>query len=85
MLIEKIIEFEMRVPGPLVAHIFLKLVIFMTKQNSPMQTSTLRFGCVSQTGPGGGAKSHRRLRAKHLMLKMLQKAMHQYIASTDLG
>ena len=34
MLIEKIIEFESRVPGPLVVHIFLKLVIFMTKQNS---------------------------------------------------
>ena len=32
MLIEQIIEFESRVPGPLV--IFLKLVIFMTKQKS---------------------------------------------------
>ena len=32
MLIEQIIEFESRVPGPLVVHIFLKLVIFMTKQ-----------------------------------------------------
>ena len=31
MLIEQIIEFESRVPGPLVVHIFLKLVIFMTK------------------------------------------------------
>ena len=34
MLIEQIIEFESRVLGPLVAHIFLKLVIFMTKQKS---------------------------------------------------
>ena len=34
MFIEQIIEFESRVPGPLVVHIFLKLVIFMTKQKS---------------------------------------------------
>ena len=34
MLIEQIIEFESRVPGHLVVHIFLKLVIFMTKQKS---------------------------------------------------
>ena len=34
MLIEQIIEFESRVPGPLVVHIFLKLIIFMTKQKS---------------------------------------------------
>ena len=34
MLIEQIIEFELRVPGPLVVHVFLKLVIFMTKQKS---------------------------------------------------
>ena len=34
MLIEQIIEFESRVPGPLVVYIFLKLVIFMTKQKS---------------------------------------------------
>ena len=35
MLIEPIIEFESRVPGPLlVVHIFLKLVIFMTNQIS---------------------------------------------------
>ena len=32
MLIEQIIEFESKVPGPLVVHIFLKLVIFITKQ-----------------------------------------------------
>ena len=33
MLIEQILEFESRVPGPLmVVHIFLKLVIFMVKQ-----------------------------------------------------
>ena len=30
----KLIEFESRVPGPLVVHIFLKLVIIMTKQKS---------------------------------------------------
>ena len=34
MLIEQIIEFESRMPGPPVVHIFLKLVIFMTKQKS---------------------------------------------------
>ena len=34
MLVEKIIEFKLRVPGPLVVHIFLKLVSFMTKQKS---------------------------------------------------
>ena len=34
MLIEQIIDFESRVPGPLVVHIFLKQVIFMTKQKS---------------------------------------------------
>ena len=34
MLIEHNIEFASRVPGPLVVHIFLKLVIFMTKQKS---------------------------------------------------
>ena len=34
MLIKQIIEFESRVPGPLVVHVFLKLVIFMTKQIS---------------------------------------------------
>ena len=32
MLIKQITEFESRVRGPLVVHIFLKLVIFMTKQ-----------------------------------------------------
>ena len=34
MLIEQIADFESRMPGPLVVHIFLKLVIFMTKQKS---------------------------------------------------
>ena len=34
MLIEQIIEFESRLPGPLVVHKFVKLVIFMTKQKS---------------------------------------------------
>ena len=38
MLIEQIIEFESRVPGPLVVHIFLKLVIFMIKQK-PSKTN----------------------------------------------
>ena len=31
MLIEQIMEFELRLPGPVVVHIFLKLAIFMTK------------------------------------------------------
>ena len=35
MLNEQIIEVESRVPGLLVVHIFLKLVIFLTKQKSP--------------------------------------------------
>ena len=34
MLIEQTIEFESRVTGLLVVHIFLKLVAFMTKQKS---------------------------------------------------
>ena len=34
MLIEQIIEFESRVPGPLVVHIFLKQFFFTTKQKS---------------------------------------------------
>ena len=34
MLIEQIIEFESRKTGPLVVHIFLKLVISMTKRKS---------------------------------------------------
>ena len=34
MLIEQIIEFELRVLGSQVIHIFLKLVTFMTKQKS---------------------------------------------------
>ena len=35
MLPEQIIEFELRVPWPLVVHVSLKLVIFMTKQKYP--------------------------------------------------
>ena len=35
MLIEQIIEFELRSLGLLVVHVLLKLVIFMTKQKSP--------------------------------------------------
>ena len=34
MLIEQIIEFELRMPRPLEVHVFLKLAIFMTKQKS---------------------------------------------------
>ena len=34
MLIEQIIEFELRGPGPLVVHILLQLVIFEAKQKS---------------------------------------------------
>ena len=37
MFIEETIEFELRVPKPLVVHVFLKLVIFMTKEISPRQ------------------------------------------------
>ena len=37
MLIEQIIEFKLKVPRPLVLHVFLKLVIFVTKQKSPRQ------------------------------------------------
>ena len=40
MLVEQIIEFESKVPGPLVVHRFLKLVTFMTKQKS--STANLR-------------------------------------------
>ena len=35
MLIEQIIEFEMRNLGPLIVHVLLQLVIFMSKQKSP--------------------------------------------------
>ena len=34
MLIEQIVEFEVRGMGPLVVHVLLQLVIFMTKQKS---------------------------------------------------
>ena len=34
MLIEQIIEFELRGPGPPAVHVLLQLVIFMTKQKS---------------------------------------------------
>ena len=37
MFIEQIIEFESRVTWPMVVHIFLKLVIFMTKQKSSLK------------------------------------------------
>ena len=43
MLIEQIIEFESKVPGPLVVRIiFLKLVIFMTNKNLQRQI----FECI---------------------------------------
>ena len=34
MLMKQIIEFELRVPKPLVVHVLLKLVIFMTQEKS---------------------------------------------------
>ena len=34
MLMEQIIEFELRVPKPLVVHVLLKLIIFMTQEKS---------------------------------------------------
>ena len=37
MFIEQIIEFEMSVHGPLIEDVFLKLVIFTTKQKSRRQ------------------------------------------------
>ena len=37
MLMEQIIEFELRVPKPLVIHVLLKLVIFMTQEKSSEQ------------------------------------------------
>ena len=43
MLIEQIIEFELRVPRPLIVHVFLKLVIFITKQKSPRQNHRLKY------------------------------------------
>ena len=43
MLIEQIIEFESRVPGPLVINIFLKLVIFMTRQKSSKANLRLHY------------------------------------------
>ena len=43
MLIEQIIEFESRVPGSLVVHIFLKLVISMTKQKSSKANLQLHY------------------------------------------
>ena len=33
MLIEQIIEFELRGPGPVVAHVLLQLVIFIKNKN----------------------------------------------------
>ena len=43
MLIKQIIKFELRMPRPLVVHIFLKLAIFMTKQKSPRQNHRLKY------------------------------------------
>ena len=43
MLIEQSIEFELRVLRPLVIHVFLKLVIFMTKQKAPRQNHRLKY------------------------------------------
>ena len=50
MLIEQIIiEFESRVLGPLVVQIFLKLVIFMTKQKSKGKSSSALFNAKNVT------------------------------------
>ena len=43
MFIEQIIESELRVPRLLVVHVFLKLVVFMTKQKSPRQNHRLKY------------------------------------------
>ena len=43
MLIEQIIEFDLRVPRLLVVHVILKLVIFMTKQKSPKKHHRLKW------------------------------------------
>ena len=45
MLIKQIIEFKLRMPRPLIVRValFLKLVIFMTKQNSPRQNHRLKY------------------------------------------
>ena len=43
MLIEQIIEFELRMPRPLEVHVFLKLAIFMTKQKSLRQYNRLKY------------------------------------------
>ena len=43
MLIEQTNEFELRVLRPLVIHVFLKLVIFMTKQKTPRQNHRLKY------------------------------------------
>ena len=37
MLIEQIIEFELKETGPLVEHLLQNPIIFMTKQKSPKQ------------------------------------------------
>ena len=37
MLVEQINEVELRGPGPLVEHVLLNAVIFMTTQKSPKQ------------------------------------------------
>ena len=43
MLIEQIIEFESRVPGPQVVHILQKLVIFITKQKSSKENLRVQY------------------------------------------
>ena len=43
MLIEQIIEFKLGGLGPLVVHVLLQLVIFMTKQKSGKSSSKLLF------------------------------------------
>ena len=49
MLVERIIEFEAKVPGPLVVYIFLKLVIFITKQKGKSSSALLNAKNVAES------------------------------------
>ena len=48
MLIEQIIKFKLRKPGPLIVRALLKLVIFMTTQKSPWQIEKLFIAKILQ-------------------------------------
>ena len=54
MFIEQFVEFELTGPGPLVIHVILKPVIFMTKQRSLIFCVLLAKGYQR----GGQEKSH---------------------------